>query len=554
MASVDETWDLEVDVVAVGSGLGGLTAAIVAHDLGRSVVVLEKAPVLGGVSAYSLGQVFVPQNHKMAEAGIVDSAADARSYLEFLAGGFADPELLEKLLETAPVAAQYLEERAGMRWQVIHDLPDYHYPHVPGALETGRYLEPAPFKGAELGEYQSLIASCPISLPGITSAEMIAFGGVTKVLSWDFDFVGKRLADGTLTCGPGMMAYLVKAAMLDRGIPVHLETPVRELLAEAGAVIGVRAERDGRPFRVRARNGVILGIGGFDGNPELVRYYEQLPEWHSAAPPFVEGDNMVLGGELGAAIAAVPCANLSLLFGYHKPGESHFGKPMYRLSLEGGYPHALWVNRAGQRFCDESFYRDYQPRVRAWDGLAQEYPNFPPYLIVDQSCRDKFPVLSFMPGQEIPEELMVRADTLPELAQKLGIDGEALSKTVERFNHFAARGEDPDFGRGRYPWAARMSGDGDLANPNLAPLEKAPYYGARLVPVGSGVNSAGLKTNGNAQVQHVRGRPIEGLYAVGNSAAPLDTGAGYQSGIANIRGIVGGFLAAQHAARQEPAR
>jgi hypothetical protein len=131
-------------------------------------------------------------------------------------------------------------------------------------------------------------------------------------------------------------------------------------------------------------------------------------------------------------------------------------------------------------------------------------------------------VANFMPGQEIPEELMASADTLPELAEKLGIDGAALVETVGRFNRFAARGEDPDFGRGRYPWAARMSGDLDLPNPNLAPLEKAPFYGMRLVPVGSGVNAAGLKINCDAQVLHVRGRPIQGLYAAGNSAALLE--------------------------------
>jgi len=523
-----DSWDLEVDLVAAGSGLGGLTAAIVAHDLGRSVVVLEKAPVLGGVSAYSLAQVFVPCNHKQAAAGVTDSPAAARKYLEFLAGGFADEELMARLLEVGPEAVRYLEEQANVPWQIIDDLPDYHYPHVEGTLASGRYLEVEPIRAAELGEWATRIASCPIAPPGITNREMIAFGGVTHVLGWDYALVGKRMSEGVLTCGVGMMAHLVRAAMIERSISVELECPVCELACEDGAVVGVRAERAGRPFRVRARRGVVLAIGGYDSNPELARYYEQLPEWHSSAPPFVEGDNLVLAGELGAATAVVPPHNLSLLFGYHVPGEEHFGKPLYRPSLEGGYPHALWVNRAGRRFCDESFYRDHQPKVRAWDGIAQAQPNFPPYLILDQSCRDKYPVANFMPGQEIPEELLARADTLGELAEKLGIDGRELEATVERFNRFAAEGRDPDFGRGRWPWAARMSGDADFENPNLAPLTERPFYGMRLVPAGAGVGSAGLKTNRHAQVMHVRGRPIPGLYAVGNSAALLDIGAGYQ--------------------------
>ena len=299
---------------------------------------------------------------------------------------------------------------------------------------------------------------------------------------------------------------------------------------------------------MRARKGVVLAVGGYDHNPELARQYEAMPDWNSAAPPYLHGDHIVMGGELGAALAAVPPTNLAMFYGYHIPGEEADGQPLYRASWECGVPHAIWVNRRGQRFCDESSYKDYQPRLRHWDGQTQSMPNLPPFLIFDQNYRDRYPLGSFMPGQPLPDELVVQADTPRALAQKLDIDPDGLERTLERFNEHARRGEDPDFDRGSFAWSVRLVGDMDYPNPNLGPLDKPPYYGVRLVPVSVGINSHGLKTDANAQVVHVRGHAIPGLYAVGNSAALLDLGGGYQSGTSNMRAIVWGYIAGRHLA------
>lgn len=535
------TWDLEVDIVCVGSGLGALTAALSAHAEGASVVVIEKAPKLGGVCAYSGGEVFVPCNHKNP----ADTPAEAMKYFEFLAGGYADRELQRVLFETAPVVARWLEEKAGVRWKVIKDFPDYHYPHAPGTAATGRYLEVELFEGAQLGPWQKKTYLTPHMPPGITHDELFAWGGLATITKWDFGLMGKRVGKDIRGMGPGMMAYFVKAAMIDRAIPAYTEHAARELLVEGGRVVGVRT--DGK--RIRARKGVVLAIGGYDWNPKLARQHEQLPEWHSMCQPSVEGDNVVLGGEVGAALARVPSHNLGMFFGYRIPGEEHDGKPLYRASWEGGYPHAIWVNRAGRRFGDESFYRDYLPKCRAWDGLAQDHPNYPPFLIFDQQYREKYAFATYMPGMEVPEDVLARGATPRELAGKLGIDPDGLEATLARFNEHARDARDPDFGRGSYPWAAVMTGDKSRPNPNLGPVEKPPFYGVRLVPVGVGVNSVGLETNAFAQVLHVRGHAIPGLYACGNSAAALDTGAGYQSGLSNLRGMTWGWIAGRHAAR-----
>lgn len=541
-------WDVTTDFVCVGSGIGGLSAAIVAHDAGCKVVVVEKAAKLGGVSAYSGGELFVPNHHLLRDANIADSREEGKKYLEFLAAGYADPRLQALLLDVGPVATKYFHDKAGVKWKIIKDFPDYHYPKAPGTLAAGRYLEVELFTGADLGDWQKRTYLSPHMPNGITHDELFAWGGFVNVMKWDFGLMGKRYKHDMRGFGPGMMAYFVKAALVDRNIPAYLESPVRSLVVEDGRVVGVRVERGGKDFFVRAKKGVVLATGGYDWHPDYPKYFEQLPEWQSMCQPSVEGDAMVMGQEIGAAIAAVPANNLGLFFGYRVPGEEQDGKPMWRGSWEGGFPHAIWVNRAGQRFADESFYRDYLPKVRAWDGVKQTQPNFPPFLIFDSSYRAKYPLGTFLPVQDLPEELVARGETLRELAGKLGIDADGLEATVARFNRMAEAGVDTDFDRGTYPWAAMMTGDRERKNPNLGPLDKAPYYGLRLRVASVGVNAAGLKTNVDAQVVHARGNPIEGLYAVGNAAAPLDIGAGYQSGLSNLRGMVGGYLAAKHAA------
>jgi 3-oxosteroid 1-dehydrogenase len=547
MTSNSVKWDMTVDVVAVGSGIGGLSAAIVAHDLGLRALVLEKAEKLGGVSAYSGGEVFLPNNWLEAAAGIEDSRELGRAYFEFLAAGYAEPELQANLLDTGPVAARYFQEKAGVRWKIITGFPDYHYPHAPGTLAGGRYLETELFDGKLLGEWQDKTYLSPHMPNGITHDEMFEWGGFPNILKWDFKLLGKRMRQDIRSFGPGMMAYFIKAALIDRKIPAHLQTAARELIVESGRVVGVRAEKDGKALFIKAEHGVLLATGGYDWRPDLAKYFEQLPEWHSMCLPTVEGDGMIMGGEVGAAIAAVPPNNLGLFFGYNVPGETQAGAPLWRASWEGGTPHALWVNQAGQRFGDESFYRDHLPKVREWRGDTQTRPNFPPYLIFDHNFREKYALGSYLPSMEFPKGLVTSAGSLRELATKLGIDGANLEATVARFNVLAEEGVDRDFGRGTYPWAAMMTGDRSRKNPNLGPLDKPPYYGLRLHVASVGVNAAGLKTNIDAQVAHVRGHAIPGLYAAGNCAAPLDTGAGYQSGLANLRGMVAGYRAAHHA-------
>ena len=547
--SSDERFDLELDVVVAGSGLGSLTAAIAAHDRGKRVAVFEKAPRMGGLCGYGGGEVFCPNGPHMAEIGEKDSDAAARKYIDFLAAGYNDPALTDVLMSRCREAIAFLEKEAGVRWIPIKGLPDYYYPDAPGSA-TGRYLSVALFDGASLGPWQHKTwAATPHIPPGVLHEEIYAWGGLANVTRWDYALIGKRIEADQRSAGPGMMGYVCKAAFVDRGIAGHVDSPLLRLIADAsGRAIGAVVLQEGRELRVRARDGVVLGLGGYDSNPELARMYENMPAWNSSAPPYFHGDALVMAGELGAAVACVPPTNLAMFFGYNIPGEEHAGAPLFRSSWECGVPHAIWVNRAGKRFCDESFYKDYQPRVREWNGRTQTQDNIPPFLIFDSNYREKYPLGSFMPGSEIPEELAVQANSPRELAHALGIDPDGLEQTLREFNAHAARGEDPAFGSGHFPWAQRLVGDMSYPNPNLGVVEKPPFFGVRLVPVSVGINSHGLKTDVHGRVIHLRGHAIPGLYAVGLSAALLDLGGGYQSGTSNMRAITWGYVVGRHIA------
>lgn len=549
MSGTVPRWDLEVDLAAVGSGIGGLAAAITAHECGLTTAVLEKANMLGGVTAFSMGEVWVGANDLQEEAGIADSEEEALAYLRWLGAGHGQEERTRHLVTVAREALRYFADKAGVQMKIIKGFSDYYYPKGDGSKAEGRFLEPVPFDGKLLGEWAAKTRMSPLMPSGITHDEMFAWGNAANLRGWDWELYAKRVEDDVRTFGPGLAAYFVKAA-LDRDIPLHLETPVQELIRDGAAVIGVRARKDGRDFYVRARRGVLLATGGYDWNKEMALYYEQLPEWNSSSPPEVTGDHLVMAGEAGAIVASVPAVGMPTLLGMHVPGEENGGQPLYRAVIsEVGMPHALLVNRQGRRFADESFYRSFMTAVRTFDGATQSYPNWPCFVIFDQNHRDKYPFCAIGPGRPLPPEMAVQADTIGELAEKLGIDRAGLEETVRRFNEYARAGHDPEFGRGTFPWSNMFLGD-VMATPNanLGPVEKPPFYGLRPTVTGMGINAAGLKVNNMSQVISLRGQPIPGLYAAGNAVAFLDIGSGYQSGISNTRGMVHGYLAALHAA------
>ncbi len=548
--NIPQNWDLEADIVAIGSGVGGLAAAITAHDHGASAIVLERADQVGGVTALSMGEVWVPGNRYAKELGVEDSTERGYRYLKRLAMDYGDDLAMLNLAVHAPVALDYFEEKIGLKMAAIEACPDYYYEHCEYAVARGRLLEPLPFPAETLGEWQTRTRVSPQVPYGMSHADIDAGGGTANMLHWNYEIMGERLGKDERCLGPALAAYFVKGA-LDRDIPLHTGTSAEELIADGERVIGVRAVRDGQDVFIKAKRGVVVAVSSYERNPDLNKTLSQQLDIGSMVFSSVDGANFRLAGPLGARIARVPDIT-SMCF--HVPGEEdEEGHPLWRPSLPFiGQPHVIVVNRAGQRFGNESFYRDFYYQVDRIDGNDQVHPNFPCWVVMDSQAREKYPFGSVMPGQELPDGLGLKADSIGELAELIGVDAAAMEATVQRFNEFAERGEDPDFGRGTHPWSVWMCGDANhKPNGNLGALLKPPFYAVKLRRMGgSAIPAAGLLTDQHSRSVGWDDQPIPGLYAAGNSVARMETGAVMQSGISNVRGMVHGMLSARHALGQ----
>jgi len=542
------SWDLEADVVAVGAGGGGLAAAITAHDHGASALVLERSEQVGGITAYSMGEVWIPGNHLAAELGVKDSPQSGYRYIKRLSMGYGDDVAMRNQAIHGPVALRYFEERIGLKMCVVRDLPDYYYPHVEDSLPEGRCLEVLPFPAETLGDWQFRTRVSPHIPYGMTHEDIFRGGGTANMLKWDYGVMAERLARDERCAGPGLAAYFVKG-VLDRGIPMHTGVDAQELVVDGARVVGLRAVRDGRVIHVKANRGVVLAVSSYERNADYARTLGQQIDPVSMVMPTIDGAHLRLAGQAGARIARVPDVTM---LGFHVPGEEQEGDELlWRGALPFlGLPHTVLVNRAGKRFANEAFYRSVYFALEIIDGATQTHPNFPCWAVFDSQAREKYPFGSVMPGEDMPEALGVKADSLAELAAKIGVDAEGLEQTVANFNGYSAQGEDPEFQRGSFPWGALMCGDPlNAPNPNLGALEKAPFYAVALHRMaGGGIAATGVLGDHHCRAIGWDDKPIEGLYVAGNSMARMDNGAIMQSGITNARGITHGYLAGRHAA------
>ncbi|HVM65165.1 MAG TPA: FAD-dependent oxidoreductase, partial [Acidimicrobiales bacterium] len=286
-------WDRVADVIVVGSGAAGLTAATLAYDGGADVVLLEKAPLIGGTTGVSGGMPWIPLNRHMADVGVRDSREEALTYIRRLTlGREPEPALLEVYVDTAPEMLDYLEAKTPLRMTAGPTFNDY-YAHLPGGKLKGRSIEPAPFDAHELGDWAPRLRTSP-HLPWLTLAEGAKFLRGEDLP--DLDLAARREAGDVRVLGPALVAALFKG-LLDRGVEVHTSAPVDDLVVEDGAVIGVRSSAG----LIGARRGVVLACGGFEWNEEMVRGFigERI---EPLSPPYNEGDGHRMAMEAGALL------------------------------------------------------------------------------------------------------------------------------------------------------------------------------------------------------------------------------------------------------------
>ena len=537
-----ERWDLEVDVAVLGSGASATTAAILAADNGAEVALLERAEMVGGTTAISGGVLWVPNNHHMAEAGIEDSREDALAYLDSLSLGMMDDELVETLIDTGPEMLRYMEENTPVSLHVFEGYPDYHPENPGGKPEGGRSLDNDLFPFEELGPWADRINHQPDAI--FFPATMLEID-TKRVDDVPPDVMEARRSRDMRSTGQALAGSLIKGC-LDREIPVHTATRARELILDEGdAVVGIRAERNGADFFVKARKAVVIASGGFEWNRELVKAFLRGPMTAPTSTPENEGDGLLMAMGAGAALG-----NMSEAWwipGIHVPGDEMRGRTFARLILaERTWPRSIIVNRQGKRFMNEAAnYNAVGHAFHTFDPNTFEFINLPAWLVVDS--RYQPPIARHTVGPDAPDWIR-RAGSLAELAAQIDVDADGLEETVARFNEGAVRGEDPEFNRGVSAYDS-YNGDRLQKAPftTLGPIDTPPYYAAQIESGALGTKG-GPKTNAKAQVLRATGGVIPGLYAVGNAMAGVTAmvygGAGGTLG----PGMTFGYIAGRSAA------
>ncbi|MEU2037047.1 3-oxosteroid 1-dehydrogenase [Nocardia niwae] len=554
------TQEFEFDVVVVGSGAAGMTAALTAAYRGLSVTVIEKSRSFGGSTARSGGGIWIPNNPVLQREGVPDSPELARTYLKAVVGDRV-PEVKQRaFLDRGPEMMRYLGARSEY-WEFVYDrgYSDYH-PEFPGGLAQGRSIEPAPLDGRLLGGDLHKINQPTMSGPkGIAftvsdfhDLNMIArtWAGKRTAIKVGMQAVGNKLRGRLpLSLGKALAARLW-LSLRDAGVPVWLNTPLTELITEADAVVGVRAEHDGTPVVIKARRGVVLAAGGFEHNLPMREQYMSGPqstEWTVGATENV-GEGIVAGQKAGAAVDLMGDA-------WWGPSVRNPDGPPFFCLAERSQPGGIMVNHAGKRFVNES--APYVNVVhKMYEQEAAGVGHIPAYFIMDQRFRDRYLFLGNFPKRPLPQKyldagIIKQAETLADLAGQIGVPPAALSATVERFNRFALAGRDEDFRRGDSAYD-RYYGDPTVRpNPCLAPLEQGPFYAVEMVPGDLGTKG-GLVTDEHARVLDSDDRPIPGLYAAGNNSASV-MGNDYAGAGATIGpAMVFGYIAAGHIADSRP--
>jgi 3-oxosteroid 1-dehydrogenase len=499
-------WDHEVDVVVLGSGGAGLTAALTAAVDGASVEVYEKAATVGGTTAVSGGIVWIPA-HRRSHGGEL-TEADAMAYLRAQSLGFMDDELVETFVRTGPEMLDFVEAHSDLRFEIAEGFPDYK-PELPGGKpEGGRSLNARPFDLERLGEWRDRITSFPadFSNVGIDAETRARIHASVDDVSGDYCVAGTALIAGLLK------------GLLDLGVLPRTNARAIELIADPLGITGVRIHHEDNDLRVRAHRGVVLATGGFEWDTKLVEAYLRGPMRGAVSPPNNTGDGLRMAMAHGADLANmgeawwVPIIQL--------PDDTFGGKQRSRsVRLERTRPRSIIVNRAGKRFLNEA--GEYNSMAGPFHYLDPRsgYANDPAWIVFDSLHLKKYGFLGVEPDGPAPDWFSPSKD-LAELGVKTGIDADGLARTLAAWNDSVTDEHDPDFGRGSSAYDGYW-GDQHAtttAGKTLGAIDTPPYC-AVPVSIGAMGTKGGPRTDPDGRVLHVGGAAIPGLFAAGNAMA-----------------------------------
>ena len=551
---------IETDVIVIGGGVAGLTAAITARKLGLEVLVVEKTPWFGGTAAFSGGAPWIPCNHVMREAGFSDTREAAEQYLHAVLGDLYDPVRIKAFLDAGPEMLKFMEQNSEVHFKSV-PMPDYEM--KPGAA-VSRTLLTKEYDGLRLGDQLKNLRPqmSQLMLFGSLQLEGSDIHPLRKAFkSWPAfkhtarlmtRFMASRIAHGRgmrLANGNALAGRLLRSA-IDSGVTLWNDTPARELVTEAGAVRGVVIEKDGQRVQATARRGVLLASGGFGANAEMRAKYIPFAAHHwSLQPDENVGDGINLGVAAGGVLNvdnAGECiwTPVSVL---RKKDGSVLKYP--HIFIDRAMPGSIAVDSEGKRFANEG--GSYQNFVKAMHdkGLTTVH------LIAGRAFLRSYGMGLARPAPfderpYVEAGYLVEAPTLEALAGKIGADPAVLTATVQRFNDNVAKNVDPDFGRGADAHSLFRGDQSHRPNTSLGAIGAGPYYALAMHP-GDLSTVMGLDTDGEARVIDRTGRVVPGLYAAGLDMNSIMRGL-YPGGGSSIGpAMTFGYIAARHMSRNE---
>ncbi|EHR61684.1 FAD-dependent oxidoreductase [Saccharomonospora cyanea] len=537
MTAADQESDF--DVIVVGSGAAGLTAALAASTAGAGVAVLEASARLGGTTSVSGGQVWIPRNHHMSELGESDALADARAYCVDHSP-HRDPALIDAFLDVAPKAVRGIEQHTPLRF-VPMDTPDSFAEH-PGGRPRGRNLEVAPVGTGPFTPWEQWTWSPPY--PAVLTNAEVAASGMMSGGAPPMDLIGQRMRDSQVTLGVGLVIGLLRGCA-DAGVRIRRSCRVLDLVRSGGGVTGVVADHDGEQRTLTARRGVVLATGGFEHDDEMSRRLLDLPDPVPCSPPVSNGDGLRMAAAAGAMLGHLSESWCWPVIVGKATWDDDAATPRADIMIaERALPHAIWVNAAGRRFVNEASHNCALAFTET-DPATGGPRNLPAYVIGDACYRERYALAGTPPGSALPDGA-VSADSLTALAEHVGVDAAALADTVATFNRSVESGVDSQFGRGSHAYD-RGLGDPTAPHPNLGTIERPPFF---ALPVRTGMvgTKGGPSTDGHGRVLDWSGRPIDGLFAAGNAAdsviGPGILSSGMTLGLAVAFGWAAGTTAA----------
>jgi len=550
------------DVVVIGSGAGGMATAITAAKAGLSTVILEKAPVYGGTTAFSGGVLWIPGNPNSAPGDL----AQARTYLQSETGNFFDAEAVDAYLAAGPEMMDFFERETEMKF-VPTLYPDYH-PDAPGGVDIGRSVLAAPYDTSALGDNLKRLRPplSTITFMGMmfnsSNADIKHFFNATKSLK-SFVYVTKRLAAhgaevlrygrGTkVTSGNALAARLAKSCF-DLGIEIHTDSPAKALITEDGRVTGVRVGQSGGEIALTARRGVVLAAGGFAHDLEKIgAAYPHLARGGEHVSPVPEdntGDGIRLAEAIGASFETRFASTSAWMPVSKVPVGGGRFKPFPHL-LDRYKPGIIAVGKSGKRFTNES--ESYHDVGAAMIAASEGDKDTVCWLIADRPTIRKYGLGYAKPApmplaSYLRSGYLISGRTPEELARKAGFDPKGFAETLKAYNKDAVRGEDPEFHRGSTAFNRYLADPEVKPNPCVGPIEKGPFYAVKIV-MGDLGTFDGLDTTVEGQVLDTKGAPIAGLYAVGNDRASVMGGNYPGAGITLGPAMTFGYLTGKHLA------